>query len=102
MTTGISTSTRPMVVRRLTQVPPSILTKVKIHTMAIQAIPAGTGLFKIGKNVEIRNCGNPDGRVTNPVCMIIKDTGLETERRRYFASVGNRTALLRVLVASRA
>lgn len=34
--------------------------------------------------------------VTNPVCMIIKDTGLETERRRYFASVGNRTALLRV------
>ena len=50
--TGISTNTKPRVVKRLTQAPPSILTKVKIQTIAIQAIPAGIGWFNTGKKVE--------------------------------------------------
>ena len=48
----ISTSTVPVVVKRLTRVPPSMFTKVKTHTIAIQAMPAGTGLFRAGKKVE--------------------------------------------------
>ncbi|CSI68320.1 Uncharacterised protein [Vibrio cholerae] len=41
-----------MVHKRLTQLPPSKLTKVNSQTEAMVAKPAGIGLFSTGKNTE--------------------------------------------------
>ena len=46
---------------------------------------------------QVRDAGNGDGQVADPVGMVIEHTGLETEHRRDLASVRNGATLLRVL-----
>ncbi|NYY79733.1 hypothetical protein DMH17_05930 [Raoultella planticola] len=70
---------------------------MNIQTIAIR----DTGWNRVIQNREesrqIRNGGNTDGQVTNPVGMIIKDAGLETECGRYFPGIRNWATLLWVL-----